>query len=199
MRISFFRPASALNSKPEKPLDLIYSFFAPFLLRSYIHPQLAPSFLWSRDCAKQANGKQPKYMLSGKAFPIRMGRREGDGKRGLHHKKGNARDKYLWLEGQYFIALLLIQYNMDPNITIQLYLTHSGWMEHFAIPLRHYPLLHYPASYSWTESPCHIKCPCSIQCTYTMSIIGFPSPMLDTHSPFSLSCPSPPCCLSKWN
>ena len=29
--------------------------------------------------------------------------------------------------------------------------------------------------YSWAEGSCHIKCPCSIQCTYTMSIIGFPS------------------------
>ena len=197
MRISFFRPASALNSKPEKPLDLIYSFLPLFFYQVTYIPS---SLLLSSDPEivqnKQMGSSQNIFCLE-KPSPS-GGEGEREGKRGLDHKKGNARDKYWRLEGQYFVALPLMKYNMAPNITIQLCFTHSGWKKHLAIPLRHYPP-HYPASYSWTESPCHIKCPCSIQCTYTMSIIGFPSPMLDTHSPFSLSCPSPPCCLSKWN
>lgn len=73
-------------------------FFAPFLLESYI--QLPRS----QDCAKQANGKQPKYILSGKAF--RGGK--GESCRGSDRKEGNARDKYLRLEGQYSIPLLAI-------------------------------------------------------------------------------------------
>ena len=192
MRISFFRPASALNSKPEKPLDLIYSFLPLFFYRVTYIPS---SLLLSSDPEivqnKQMGSSQNIFCLE-KHSPSGREERGREGRRGLYHKKGNARDKYLRLEGQYFVALLLIQYNMVPNITIQLI---QGGRNILQYPFVIIP--HYPASYSWTESPCHIKCPCSIQCTYTMSIIGFPSPMLDTHSPFSLSCPSPPCCLSK--
>ena len=84
----FFRPASALNSKPEKPLDLIYSFLPLFFYRVTYIPS---SLLLSSDPEivqnKQMGSSQNIFCLEKPSPSGREGEREG-GKERLIPQEG---------------------------------------------------------------------------------------------------------------